>query len=116
MNASSAINTQISIKKPSFDIHEKLKMNIKNGGENYSYLKATQPHQGDAKVELITIHHPEVKFLLYERTGNYFVLIDFFKSYAEACEEAKKIIDSHDLKPSIDGWISYQADAEKIEH
>ena len=38
-------------------------------------------------------------FDIHERVDNYFVLVDFFKSYEEACDDAKKIIDDHpDIK------------------
>ena len=40
-----------------------------------------------------------MEFAVYERIDNYFVLVDFFKSYDEACADAKKIIDDHpDIK------------------
>ena len=39
---------------------------------------------------------------VYERIENYFVLVDFFKSYDEACDDAKKIIDEHpDIKKML---------------
>lgn len=88
-----------------FDIHKKMAQSIKNGGVGYSYLKAAQPHQDGAKYEHIAIFYPSVEFLIYRRIGEYYVLVDFFKNYDEACEEAKSIIDEHaDFKASINAW------------
>lgn len=91
-----------------FDIHEKLKQEIKNSGKSHSYMMAAQPHQGNANFEFITSLFPELLFLIYKRIDEYFVLVDFFKTYEEACDEAKTIIDSRPrLKASLNSWIEH---------
>ncbi|WP_227136558.1 hypothetical protein [Kosakonia radicincitans] len=78
-----------------FDIHKKLK----STGAHWSYCRAAQPHQDGFNYEFNTILVGDVEFAIYERHGNYFVLVDFFKNYDDACPEAKRIIDDHpDLK------------------
>lgn len=106
----SSANTKSSTNKNTspFDIHEKLKINIKNGGESYSYLKDIPSHQNDVNFEFITITIPEITFLIYRKLGNYFVLVDFFNNYEDACDEAKEIINEKDLKQTIFGWLEYQ--------
>lgn len=74
-----------------FDIHQKLK----NSKHAWSYMHSAGTHQADAKYEFRTIFLDEIEHALYERYDDYFVLIDFFKSYDDACEEAKKIINAH---------------------
>jgi len=81
-----------------FDIHAKLK----STSTHWTYLRAAQTYQNGFDYEFITTFVDETEFALYERIGNYFVLVDFFKSYEEACEDAKKFIDSHpDIKNTI---------------
>jgi len=93
---------------PQFDIHDKLEQEIKNSGNSHSYMMAAQPHQGDANFEFITSLFPQLLFLIYKRIDEYFVLVDFFKTYEEACDEAKAIIDSHPrLKASLNSWIEH---------
>ncbi|MEH5091087.1 hypothetical protein PO467_21200, partial [Enterobacter kobei] len=66
---------------------------------HWCYLRAAQPHQNDFDYEFNTTFIDGLEFAIYERVGNYFVLVDFFKSYEEACDDAKKIIDDHpDIK------------------
>lgn len=78
-----------------FDIHAKLR----TANSHWSYLHATQPHDEGFNYQFITTLVDEIEFAVYERINGYFVLVDFFKSYNEACEEAKSIIDSHpDIK------------------
>ncbi|MBJ9353578.1 hypothetical protein GHT41_07870 [Citrobacter koseri] len=78
-----------------FDIHQKLK----NSKYPWSYMHSVGSHQCDAGYEFRTIFLDEMEHAIYERHGNYFVLIDFFKNYDEACDEAKSIIDDNpDLK------------------
>ncbi|WES69136.1 hypothetical protein [Superficieibacter sp. HKU1] len=78
-----------------FDIHAKLRA----ANSHWSYLHATQPHDEGFNYQFITTLVDEIEFAVYERIDGYFVLVDFFKSYNEACEEAKSIIDSHpDIK------------------
>lgn len=74
-----------------FDIHEK----IKRTGSIWARLKSAQPHQNGCNYELNTILTDEIEFALYERKGDYFVLVDFFNNYEDACEEAKIIIDKN---------------------
>ena len=75
-----------------FDIHNKLKAN----SSHWDYLHAAEPWQGDCAFQLMTDHsNDELEYALYRRIeGDYFCLIDFFKSYSEACDEAKEIINS----------------------
>lgn len=91
-----------------FDIHQKLKQHIKEAGESLAYMMLAQPYQDDANIEFITRIYPELLFLVYERHDGYFVLVDFFKNYAEACEEAKLIIDQHpEIKASLNAWVEH---------
>ncbi|HBN5750980.1 TPA: hypothetical protein L3G55_005099 [Citrobacter freundii] len=78
-----------------FDIHAKLKA----ANSHWSYLYAAQPYESEFNYQFNTTFIGEMEFAVYERIDNYFVLVDFFKSYDEACDDAKKIIDDHpDLK------------------
>lgn len=78
-----------------FDIHAK----IKSANSHWSYLRAAQPRQNDFDYEFNTTFIDGLEFAIYARNGDYFVLVDFFKSYNEACNDAKKIIDEHpDIK------------------
>ncbi|ELY7491504.1 hypothetical protein SOJ85_004261 [Cronobacter turicensis] len=81
-----------------FDIHSKLK----STKSHWAYARAAQPHQDGFNYEFSTTFIDGVEFAIYERIDNYFVLVDFFNTYEQACEDAKKIIDSHpDLKKLI---------------
>ncbi|WP_220123679.1 hypothetical protein, partial [Enterobacter hormaechei] len=89
------ITSQPNPASKEFDIHAKLKA----ANSHWSYLRAAQPHQNDFDYEFNTTFIDGLEFAIYERVGNYFVLVDFFKSYEEACDDAKKIIDDHpDIK------------------
>lgn len=74
-----------------FDIHAKLKA----ANSHWSYCYAAQPHESEFNYQFNTTFIGEMEFAVYERIDNYFVLVDFFKSYDEACADAKKIIDDH---------------------
>ncbi|MFP2429307.1 hypothetical protein [Enterobacter ludwigii] len=78
-----------------FDIHAKLKA----ANSHWSYCYAVQPCEKGFNYQFNTTFVGEMEFAVYERIDNYFVLVDFFKSYDEACSDAKKIIDDHpDIK------------------
>ena len=78
-----------------FDIHAKLK----SANSHWSYLYAVQPHENEFNYQFSTTFVDEMEFAVYKRIDNYFVLVDFFKSYDEACDDAKKIINDHpDIK------------------
>ncbi|HHA1525555.1 TPA: hypothetical protein ACOED2_000604 [Enterobacter hormaechei subsp. xiangfangensis] len=81
-----------------FDIHAKLKAS----NSHWSYCHAVQPHDKGFDYQFNTTFVGEMEFAIYERIENYFVLVDFFKSYDEACDDAKKIIDEHpDIKKML---------------
>lgn len=81
-----------------FDIHAKLK----STNANWSYLFAAQPYEDGFNYQFRTNFVDEPEFAIYERIDNYFVLVDFFKSYEEACDDAKKLINEHpDIKNMI---------------
>lgn len=81
-----------------FDIHAKLK----STNAHWSYLFAAQPYEDGFNHQFRTIFVDEPEFAIYERIDNYFVLVDFFKSYEEACDDAKKFINEHpDIKNMI---------------
>lgn len=78
-----------------FNIHDKLRA-VKT---HWSYCFAAQLHDESFNYQFRTTFVDGMEFAIYERIERYFVLVDFFKSYDEACDEAKNIIDSHpDLK------------------
>ncbi|WP_447765731.1 hypothetical protein [Enterobacter asburiae] len=78
-----------------FNIHAKLKA----AKSHWSYCYAVQPCEKGFNYQFNTTFVGEMEFAVYERIDNYFVLVDFFKSYDEACDDAKKIIDDHpDIK------------------
>lgn len=78
-----------------FDIHTKLKAS----NSHWPYCYAVQPCEKGFDYQLNTTFVEEMEFAVYERIDNYFVLVDFFKSYDEACDDAKNIIDDHpDIK------------------
>ncbi|WP_312816434.1 hypothetical protein [Atlantibacter subterraneus] len=89
------------LQKP-FDIHQKLRSN----GSRWGYLHAAEPWHGDCNFYLITdLSGEEWEYALYQRVeGDYFCLVDFFKNYNEACEEAKIIINSN---PKYKAAINY---------
>lgn len=74
-----------------FDVNAKLK----STNAHWAYLRSAQPHQNGFDYEFSTTFIDGIEFAIYERIGNYFVLVDFFKSYDEACDDAKIIIDAH---------------------
>ncbi|EMF1899333.1 hypothetical protein RZP54_08450 [Raoultella ornithinolytica] len=71
-----------------FDIHEKLKKH----GAKWLYMHEENSHQINTNYEFCTNFIGEIEFAIYERHGNHFILVDFFKSYDEACDEAKDIL------------------------
>ncbi|MEF3137472.1 hypothetical protein J8995_18580 [Klebsiella quasipneumoniae subsp. quasipneumoniae] len=73
---------------PAFDIHAKLK----SLNECWSFAIRTQPHNHGYDFEFCTRFIPDLTFAIYKRIGDYFVLVDFFSSYDEACDEAKDIL------------------------
>lgn len=78
-----------------FDIHAKLRA----ANSHWSYLHAVQPHDKEFDYQFNTTFIDGMEFAIYERVDRYFVLVDFFKSYEYACDDAKKIIDVHpDIK------------------
>lgn len=78
-----------------FDIHAKLRA----ANSHWSYCHAVQPHDKEFNYQFNTTFIDGMEFAIYERVDRYFVLVDFFKSYEEACDDAKKIIDEHpDIK------------------
>lgn len=74
-----------------FDIHEKLKKH----DAKWLYKHEANSYQINTNHEFCTNFIGEIEFAIYERHGNYFRLVDFFKSYNEACAEAKKILDHY---------------------
>ncbi|WP_313471351.1 hypothetical protein [Atlantibacter hermannii] len=85
-----------------FDIHQKLRAS----GSHWCYLHAAEPWHGDCNFYLITdFSGDEYEYALYQLVeGDYFCLVDFFKNYNEACEEAKNIINSN---PKYKAAINY---------
>lgn len=100
-NNRSNVMSNSEIKKP-FDIHQKLRASCSHWG----YLHAAEPWHGDCSFQLITdLSGDEYEYALYQRVeGDYFCLVDFFKNYNEACEEAKNIINNH---PKYKSAINY---------
>lgn len=85
----------------SFDIHKKLLTKE----SNWSYAHLIQPHQENSNFELITTLVDKIEFAIYKRDGDYMILVDFFSSYEEACEEARSILDSFpSAKSSVEAW------------
>ncbi|WP_449556830.1 hypothetical protein [Huaxiibacter chinensis] len=74
-----------------FDIHNKLKAS----NSHWSYLYAAQSRDDGFNYQFMTVLIDEPEFAVYERIDNYFILVDFFNSYEDACDRAKEIIDSH---------------------
>ncbi|HBS1342947.1 Uncharacterised protein [Klebsiella pneumoniae] len=72
-----------------FDIHAKLRA----ANSHWSYCHAVQPHDKGFDYQFNTTFVGGMEFAVYERVDNHFVLVDFFKSYEEACDEAKNILD-----------------------
>jgi hypothetical protein len=66
---------------------------------HWSHRFSAQPHDEGFNYQFRTTCVDGVEFVVYERIDNCFVLVDFFKSYDEACDDAKNIIDDHpDIK------------------
>ncbi|QBX68683.1 hypothetical protein [Serratia quinivorans] len=100
-NIQSAAPATTSGNKQSFCIHEKLK----SENSHWSYVFAVSPHTANAKAQLNTCLLDKPEFAVYERVGNYFVLVDFANDYGSLNDAAKKIIDSNPkAKASILGW------------
>ncbi len=85
MNKSSQPNTA----SKEFNIHDKLRA----ASTHWSYCFAAQPYEDGFNYQFRTTFVDGMEFAIYERIGNYFVLVDFFSSYDEACDDAKSIID-----------------------
>lgn len=85
------INPQSKTTSQTFDIHAKLR----STNSHWSYCHAVTPNEKEFNYQFNTIFVGGIEFAIYERVDNYFVLVDFFKSYEEACDAAKKIIDEH---------------------
>ncbi|WP_353613933.1 hypothetical protein [Mangrovibacter phragmitis] len=87
------MNTTSQSKQASleFDIHAKLR----SANSHWSYLYATQPHDEGCNYQFITNFVDGIEFAVYKRIDNYFILVDFFKSYDEACKDAKEIINTN---------------------
>ncbi|BBS32793.1 TPA: hypothetical protein QH575_004812 [Enterobacter kobei] len=91
MNKSSYQNTG----SKEFNIYEKLTATNTHWCHHFS----AQPHDEGFNYQFRTTCVDGVEFAVYERIDNFFVLVDFFKSYDEACDDAKKIIDEYpDIK------------------
>ena len=89
------ITSQPNSASQEFDIHAKLKAS----NSHWSYCYAVQPCKKGFNYQFNTTFVGEMELAVYERIDNYFVLVDFFKSYDEACDDAKNIIDDHpDIK------------------
>lgn len=89
------ITSQPNPASQEFDIHAKLRA----ANSHWSYCHAVQPCEKGFNYQFNTTFIGEMEFAVYERIDNYFVLVDFFKTYDEACADAKKIIDDHpDIK------------------
>ncbi|EGF4814450.1 hypothetical protein ICF92_003813 [Escherichia coli] len=89
------ITSQPNPASQEFDIHAKLRA----ANSHWFYCYAVQHFEKEFNYQFNTSFVDEMEFAVYERIDNYFVLVDFFKSYDEACDDAKKIIDDHpDLK------------------
>lgn len=84
-------NAQLKQTSQAFDIHTKLR----TSNSHWAYCYAVHPFEKEFNYQFNTTFIGEMEFAIYERIDNYFVLVDFFKSYNEACDDAKKIIDEH---------------------
>lgn len=83
--------TTVSANNQVATIQEKIQLS----GSHWSHIKIAQPSQNGYNFEFHTILLDESEYAIYERQGQYFVLIDFFKNYEEANDLAKKIINNH---------------------
>lgn len=87
-----------------FCIHEKLK----SEKSHWPYAFSVAQIHGDAKAQLNTCLLDKPEFAVYERVGNYFVLVDFANDYWSLNDNAKKIIDKNPkAKASILGWENH---------
>lgn len=78
-----------------FNIDDKLR----GSNTHWTHRFSAQPHDAGFNYQFRTTCVDGVEFAVYERIDNCFVLVDFFKSYDEACDDAKNIIDDHpDIK------------------
>lgn len=84
-------STSKKLASQEFDIQAKLKASK----SHLSYLRAAQPHENGFNYHFNTTLIDGSEFSIYERRDCYFILVDFFKSYDEACDHAKKIIDAY---------------------
>lgn len=92
------ITSQPNSASQEFDIHAKLKA----ANSHWLCRYAAQPFEKECNFRLVTIFDDVIEFAIYERIGNYFILVDFFMSYDDACDDAKKIIDNHpDIKKTL---------------
>ncbi|ELH2097904.1 hypothetical protein RQD06_001421 [Klebsiella pneumoniae] len=74
-----------------FDIQEKLKAHH----PMWSYMHEANSFQQNTNYEFCTNFIDGIEFAIYERHENHFILVDFFKSYDDACREAKNILDTY---------------------
>ncbi len=90
-----------SVVQKQFCIHEKLKAE----NSHWSYAFPVSTVHGNGKHQLHTSLLDDVEFAVYEKTGTYFVLVDFAKDYSSLNDDAKKIIDANPkAKASILAW------------
>ncbi|EHF4932606.1 hypothetical protein I4B30_003672 [Enterobacter hormaechei] len=81
-----------------FNIDDKLR----GSNTHWTHRFSAQPHDAGFNYQFRTTCVAGVEFAVYERIDNCFVLVDFFKSYDEACDDAKNIIDDYpDIKRMI---------------
>ncbi|HAV1976487.1 TPA: hypothetical protein JG987_003925 [Enterobacter hormaechei subsp. steigerwaltii] len=81
-----------------FNIDDKLR----GSNTHLTHRFSAQPHDAGFNYQFRTTCVAGVEFAVYERIDNCFVLVDFFKSYDEACDDAKNIIDDYpDIKRMI---------------
>ncbi|VTP13195.1 hypothetical protein PUATCC27989T_01029 [Phytobacter ursingii] len=81
-----------------FDVSQK----ITEKSSLWPYSKPSKPYQDGFNFQFESILSDVIEFALYERHGDQFVIVDFFNSYDEACDEAKEFLDNHkDLKTMI---------------
>lgn len=84
-----------------FSIHSKLLLT----NTHWSYCFHILPHQENSIHEMRVSDFEEdgYEFAIYKRDGDYMILVDFFKSYEEACKEAKDILNEF---PKAKGTIT----------
>lgn len=68
---------------------------LKSNNHRWGFSHPAQAYNCDSRYELITSFIGEIEFAIYERSDSVFYLVDFFKSYDDASNYAKQIIDEH---------------------